>query len=319
MKNHLNNNEEVPSLSIVSPVYMAEEIVDELVARIASEVALFEKNYEIILVDDGSLDNSWSRIEKNCRMNSRIKGIKLSRNFGQHHAIAAGLAETKGNYVVVMDCDLQDNPKYIQQLVNRAKEGVDIVYTVKNERNHGRIKNLFADMFHGIFNWLVGNKTLYSNGKIGSFSCISRKVVEAYGKLKDYYRPYLVIMQWLGFSHSFVTVDHDKRFKGRSSYSFAKLINHAVNGIISQTDRLLKVTITLGFIFVITGLILILRIIIKSITSGLRPGWASTIVAIIFSTGLILSSLGITALYVAKIFEQTKERPLYLIDKKINL
>ena len=127
-----------------------------------------------------------------------------------------------------------------------------------------------------------------------------------------------MILQWLGFSRAFVTVDHDKRFKGKSSYSFPKLISHAVNGIISQTDRLLKVTISLGFIFVLIGLILIFRIIVKSITSGLRPGWASTIVAIIFSTGLILSSLGITALYVAKIFEQTKERPLYLVDKKIN-
>jgi len=282
------------------------------------EVSRFETNYEIILVDDGSPDNSWRRIEENCRMNSRVKGIKLSRNFGQHHAIAAGLAESKGAYVVVMDCDLQDNPGYIQQLVRKAKDGVDIVYTVKQERNHGRIKNLFAEMFHRIFNWLVGNKTLYSDGKIGSFSCISRKVVEAYGKLKDYYRPYLVILQWLGFSRAFVTVDHDKRFKGKSSYSFPKLISHAVNGIISQTDRLLKVTISLGFIFVLIGLILIFRIIVKSITSGLRPGWASTIVAIIFSTGLILSSLGITALYVAKIFEQTKERPLYLVDKKIN-
>src|SRR3990172_5559993 len=156
MKNHIDNKEETPSLSIVSPVYRAEEIVDELVARIALEVSRFETNYEIILVDDGSPDNSWRRIEENCRMNSRVKGIKLSRNFGQHHAIAAGLAESKGAYVVVMDCDLQDNPGYIQQLVRKAKDGVDIVYTVKQERNHGRIKNLFAEMFHRIFNWLVG-------------------------------------------------------------------------------------------------------------------------------------------------------------------
>ena len=152
------------------------------------------------------------KIEQNCHQDKRIKGIKLSRNFGQHFAIAAGLMESKGDNVIVMDCDLQDDPKYIIDLIKKSDEGYDIVYTVKQSREHNKVKNLFTRFFNFIFNWLIGNKNFHSDGLIGSYSLISRKAVKAYNSLNDYHKPYLVILQWLGFSSTHIKISHNKRF-----------------------------------------------------------------------------------------------------------
>jgi len=309
-----------PYLSIVSPVYMAEDIVDELVKRIEEEVSPITENFEIILVEDGSNDKSWVKIEENCKKESRVKGIKLSRNFGQHYAISAGLQESRGDLVVLMDCDLQDNPKYIPDLINKSKEGYDIVYTKHKSRNHSKLKNLFAGVFHKSFNWLVGNSKIHSNGSIGAYSLITRKVVDAFCEFKDYHRHYLSVLRWLGYSHSYISIKHEKRYAGKTSYSLNKLVILAVDGIVSQTDRLLKLVIYIGFCLVFIGIISIIYIVTQSIISrGFQSGWASTTVLLIFSTGLILTSLGVVGLYVGKIFEQTKDRPLYLIDRKLNM
>lgn len=307
-----------PYLSIVSPVYKAEFIVDELVRRVINEVTKITDNFEIILVEDGSPDKSWSIIETHCKNDKRIKGIKLSRNFGQHYAIAAGLNESIGDYVVVMDCDLQDNPKYIIDLLNKTKEGFEIVFTIKKLREHNNLRNLSAFWFNKIFNKLIGKKSLYSHGKIGAYSLITRKVVRSYRKINDYYRPYLTILQWLGYPSAFISIVHEKRFHGKSSYTKFKLISHAINGIISQTDKLLRISIYTGFFFAAMSLISIAYIVIESIESGFQPGWASIATLIIFFASLIMIQLGIIGIYIGKLFEQTKARPLYLIDKKIN-
>jgi dolichol-phosphate mannosyltransferase len=306
-------------MSIVSPVYMSACIVDELVKQIKEEVSKITDNFEIILVEDGSPDQSWQRIEKNCEDDKRVKGIKLSRNFGQHYAIAAGLAESYGEYVIVMDCDLQDNPKYIPDLLSKSREGFDIVYTVKKRRRHGTFKDFFAWWFHKIFNWLIGNKNLYSSGKIGSYSLITRKVVDAYGQVNDYYRPYLVILHWLGFSTAYISIEHDKRFIGGSSYTPLKLIQHAMSGIISQTDKLLKFSIYTGFTFAIACIISIAYIVIEAFRTGFLPGWASIVALILFSTTFILLNFGVIGIYIGKLFEQVKGRPLYIVDKKVNI
>ena len=299
---------------------MAHDIVDELVKRLVEEITPITEYFEIILVEDGSIDDSWLKIEENCQKDPRIKGLKLSRNFGQHYAITAGLIESTGDLVILMDCDLQDNPKYIPDLINKHKQGFDIVYTVHNSRKHGVVKNFFATCFHSVFNWLVGSVELNSSGKVGTYSLLTKKVVNAFCEIKDYHRHYLSVLRWLGYSSSYILTDHELRFSGKTSYSFKKLVLLAIDGIISQTDKLLRLNIYIGFFLSIVGFFSIIYIVIISISAeGFQPGWASSMVLIIFSTGLILSSMGIIGLYIAKIFDQTKDRPLYLVDKKLNI
>jgi len=306
-------------ISVVSPVYQAEEIVDELVKRIKKEITKITDTYEIILVEDGSLDKSWQKIKENCKADKRVKGIKLSRNFGQHYAISAGLKESSGDYVIVMDCDLQDNPKYIPDLLSKSKEGYDIVFTIHKERKHGKLKNFFSGLFYLIFNCLIGNKNLRSSGQLGAYSLITRKVVDAFSQFNDYHRQYLPILHWLGFSNAYINIEHGKRFKGKTSYNFIKLITLAIDSIVSQTEKLLQLSIYGGFVFALVGFLSIIYIVIKAIVNGFQPGWASTTVLIIFATGLILMSLGIVSIYIGKMFNQTKRRPLYLIDEKMNM
>jgi polyisoprenyl-phosphate glycosyltransferase len=308
-----------PYLSIVSPVYLAENIVDELVRRIKDEISGITSNYEIILVEDGSIDKSWQKIEENCKIDERVKGIKLSRNFGQHYAISAGLCESRGDYVVVLDCDLQDNPTYISDLLNKSLEGYEIVYTYHEIREHGKYKDFFAGLFHHIFNWLVDNDNLQSNLRIGSYSLLTRKVVEAFCRFNDYHRHYLSILRWLGFSKSYINIRHEKRYNGQTSYSFDKLVTLAIDGIVSQTDKVLRFSIFTGFLFASLGFISTILIVVRYFTTGFQAGWASISVLIVFSTGLILASLGIVGIYVGKIFEQAKGRPLYIIDERINM
>lgn len=305
-----------PLISIVSPVYRAEKIVSELVRRIEEEVVKFTPNYEIILVEDGSPDNSWKAIENACMANTKVKGVKLSRNFGQHYAITAGLAKSSGDYVVVMDCDLQDNPKYIADLYEKAQMGYEIVYTIKKERKHSFFKNITASLYFKVYNYLSENQR--ASKSVGAFSMLSRKVVNAFLSVKDTHRHYLLVLSMLGFSSSQIEIEHEKRFEGKSSYNLSKLIKHAIDGITSQSDKLLRISITIGFIFCLISVMLTIYTLYKYLFIGALPGYTSTTVLLLLSTGLILLSIGVAGIYIGKIFEQSKSRPLYFIDKKLN-
>lgn len=305
-------------ISVISPVYRAEKIVDELVRRIREELGKMQVSFEILLVEDGSPDKSWEKITENCLKFPEVKGIKLSRNFGQHYAITAGIHEAIGNYVIVMDCDLQDNPVYISQLYSLALKGADIVYTVKKKRKHSFFKNLTASIFFRIFNYLTENKNARADATIGSYSLLSRKAANAFRRIQDTHRHYLMVLRLLGFQSAYLEIEHDERFEGKSSYTFGKLVTHAINGITSQSDKLLRISIGVGFFCFLASLLWVFTLIILYFTHGLVAGYTSTMAVILLSTGLILMSIGIAGIYIGKIFEQVKGRPLYLIDHKIN-
>ncbi len=303
-------------ISVVSPVYQAEKIVAELVKRISAAVSPLTDNYEIILVEDGSSDNSWEQIKNTCINNPKVKGVKLSKNFGQHYALTAGIECAKGNYIVVMDCDLQDNPKYIPDMLAACKAGHDIVYTSKVKRKHSGLNNLAASIYFRIFNYLSDNQT--ASGDIGSYSMITRRVAVAFLSIRDFHRHYLMMLRQLGFNSTTLSIEHEKRFEGKSSYTMKKLIAHGIDGITSQSDKLLRISINIGFSFFVISLIGAVVIIARYFLIGLLPGYTSTMVLMLLSTGLILMSIGVTGIYIGKIFEQVKGRPLYFIDQKIN-
>jgi len=309
---------ELIEISIISPVYKAEKIVDELVNRIMATLERMQVSYEIILVEDGGPDNSWEKILENCQKHTQVKGLKLSRNFGQHYAISAGLKEASGNYAVVIDCDLQDNPIYIEEMYARAKEGFDIIFTHKHKRKHSFFKNLTAKIFFYIFNYLSENKFAKANEAVGSYSMLSRKAVDAFCQIQDTHRHYLMLLRLIGFQSTSILIEHETRYEGKSSYTFTKLVAHAINGITSQSDKLLRISIGTGFFFFILSLLWVMVLVILYFTRGLVPGYTSLMAVILLSTGLILISIGVAGIYIGKIFEQTKNRPLYFIDKRIN-
>jgi len=307
------------SLSVVSPVYQAEKIIPELILRLEKELSKITPSYEIILIEDCSKDNSWKEINKIAKINDKIKAVKFSRNFGQHIAIKAGIELAKGDCCIVMDCDLQEDPKYINNLVEEWLKGNEIILTLKNRRAHSKFKNLSASLFNLIFNLLVEKKTSKSSIQIGSLSLISRKVIEAFKQFNDYQFHYLMVLRWLGFKKTYIKITHQDRYEGKSSYSFKTLVRHALVGIIYQSDKLLRIGIYLGFCFGSISLISVIIIIVNYFINGYQSGWASLFVLISFSTGLILTAIGILGLYIGKMFEQVKNRPQYIIDEKINI
>lgn len=306
----------VPVLSIVSPVYRAEGTVSTLVSRIREEVSDLTGDFEIVLVDDGSPDAGWSKIEECCRADPRILGVKLSRNFGQHAAITAGLAHSRGDWVVVMDCDLQDNPRYIPQLYAAALAGADVVYTVREKREHGYFKNAVAYSFFYIFNWL--SSVDKADPRVGTYSILSRRVVEAYLRLHDVHRHYLPLLRWLGFPSTSITVRHEPRRAGRSSYSFPALLRHAVNGLVAHSDRLLYLAVGAGFAFLVLSLLGTLTLVFAYFHRGFLAGWTSIVVLVLLTTSILLLAVGTAGIYIGKIFEQVKQRPLYLVDQISN-
>lgn len=304
------------SISVVSPVYKAGKIVDELVRRISQEVSKITEEYEIILVEDCGGDDSWKKIEENCAADKRVKGIKLSRNFGQHYAITAGLREATGDIVIIMDCDLQDDPEHIAKLYDEYKKGYEVVFTRRIGRKHSFFKMITAKIYNSIFR-LFSDKNYDLN--VGSLTLISSRVKDEFIKLKDQDRLYIQLLKWIGFKSAYVPVEHRPRYEGKSTYTVSKLFVTAIQGWTSYSDKLLRMSIYTGLFISAISLLSGIYIVVSYFLKSFQPGWPSLIVAILFSTGLILMSIGIAGIYIGKIFEQTKGRPLYIIDEKINL
>jgi|GEM_PF-85649 len=296
-----------PQLSIVSPVYGSATIIAPLVERIVAAVTPVTTDFEIVLVEDCSPDDSWTQIVLAAQRDPRVRGLRLSRNFGQHAAITAGLANARGKYVVVMDCDLQDDPTYIPLLLTKAHEGFDIVLTLREERRHAWHRNLAARGFTALFNLLSGRRP--TDVRVGGYSLLSRKVVEAFLCIQDVQRHYLLILGWMGFKTTHIPVEHRPRHSGASTYTFRHLLRHALAGLTSQSTILLKISIGIGFAYCCTAMLGAIYLCVGYFTHGYRGGWASTIVLLLASTGLILMAIGIMGIYIGNIFDQVRPPP----------
>ncbi len=303
-------------LSIVSPIYRAENIVKKLVAAIEKSVSGITSDYEIILVEDGSPDRSWEVMESLSAENQKVISIKLSRNFGQHYAITAGLAEAKGEWIVVMDCDLQDVPAEIPRLLVKAQEGFDLVFAQRTERQDTFFKRLTSHVFYAIFSYLTDTK---QDSSIANFGIYHRKVIAAMLSMKDHIRYFPTMSQWVGFRKAYLPVVHAAREDGKSSYTFSKLLELAFNNMVAFSDKPLRIAVKLGLYLSLFALLIGIFYLYKYANGEIIvPGYASLIVSLWLLSGIIISILGVVGIYIGKTFERVKDRPVYIIDKKIN-
>jgi dolichol-phosphate mannosyltransferase len=301
-------------ISVVSPVYRAENIVAELVRRLIVELSKITNDFEIILVEDCGPDYSWLKIVEETKKDQRVKGIKLSRNFGQHHAITAGLDASSGDWIIVMDCDLQDRPEEVPNLYNEAQKGFDIVFARRAERQDRFIKRFTSKMFYKVFSYLSG---IEQDGTIANFGIYSRKVINSINSMRESMRAFSPMARWVGFKKTAINVTHAERFEGNTSYNWNKLINLALDIAIAYSDKPLKLAIKLGFSISLFSLLYAIYNVFAYMTGIITVnGYASIIVSIWFLSGLIIFILGIVGLYIGKTFEGMKQRPLYLIDER---
>ena len=303
-------------ISIVSPVYRAEPLVDKLVDRTVAAISQLTSNYEIILVEDCGADNSWQKIVENCNKNPKVKGIKLSKNSGQQHAIQAGLDASKGKYVITMDCDLQDQPEEIHKLFNKCKEGYEIVVASRKNRKDDFLKKLFSRTFYGVLSYLSETK---QDRTVANFVCYQRKAVDAMAQIKDHNRYYPMLQQLVGFNYAKVEIEHAEREDGKSSYSFSKRLRLAMDTILTFSDKPLRLTVKFGVFLSFLSICAAITMVVLYLYGDVEvEGWASLALLISFLSGAIISVLGMVGLYVGRTFESVKQRPTYIIQETKN-
>ena len=307
----------LPHISVVIPVYRTACFIQELYNRLNKVIEPITTNFEIIMVEDCGGDNSWQLITEIAKKDSRVKGIQFSRNFGQHYGITAGLDVASGDWVVVMDGDLQDRPEEILRLYEKAQEGYSVVLARRLERNYPFFHNITSKLFYKTFNFLTDSNF---DQRCGNYRIISRDVALYYRGMRERLRSFGGLVDWLGFPVSYVDVNHDNRLNGKSSYSLKKRWRLAYEIIIAYSDKPLKLSIQIGFLMALLAFLYGLYVIYQALFMQVSIiGWSSLMVSVYFIGGLIISLLGIIGIYIGKAFDEVKGRPLYVINKKVNL
>lgn len=302
-----------PHLSVVIPVYKAEHCLDELYRRLKDSLEKISPQFEILLVEDCGGDNSWQVIERLAAADPRVRGIQFSRNFGQHYGITAGMDHCTGDWVVVMDCDLQDRPEEIPRLYAKAQQGYDIVLARRGERRDPLMKRMTSALFYRLFSYLAD---IEYDGQTGNFRIMSRKVAENFRDMREQLRFFGGLVQWLGFPTASIDVEHAERFEGNSSYTFAKLWRLATETIIAYSDKPLRLSVRFGFTMATLAFCYGIYILAHALIYGSPiPGWNSLIVSLYFIGGIIISILGIIGIYLGKTFDESKKRPLYIVRR----
>jgi glycosyltransferase involved in cell wall biosynthesis len=303
----------MPVISIVVPVYKAENCLDELYRRLVAALETITTHFEIVLVEDCGGDNSWQIIERLSKADPRVRGLQFSRNFGQHYGITAGMDHCQGDWVVVMDCDLQDRPEEIPRLYAKAQEGYDIVLAQRGARQDPFFKRITSKLFYKVFSYLAD---IEYDGASGNFRIMSRKVVDNFRRMGEQLRFFGGLVQWLGFPTASIEVEHAERFEGNSTYTFSKLWKLATETIIAYSDKPLRIGVRFGFGMAGLAFCYGMYILLHALLYGSPiPGWNSLIVSLYFIGGIIIAMLGIIGIYLGKTFDESKKRPLYIVRR----
>lgn len=304
-------------ISVVSPVYRGEKMVSELVRRNVEALTTITDDYEIILVNDASPDGSWCAIEQECKKNPKVKGLNLSRNFGQHYAITAGLSYAQGEWVVVMDCDLQDRPEEIPNLYKKAQEGYDSVLAQRVQRTDGWFKRMGSKCFYKVFSYLTETK---QDASVANFGIYNRKVIDAVLSMGDAMRYFPTQIQWVGFKRAYLPIQHDERAEGKSSYNLSRLFRLAFDTIISFSDKPMRLMVKMGVLVTLASFIVGIVFLVRYCLGEIEVlGFTSLIISLWLLGGIIISLIGVVGIYLGKLFEKAKDRPTFIVNQKLNI
>ena len=297
-------------LSVVVPVYGCADCLLALHQRLTRSVMMVTENYEFVFVDDRSQDDGWEVLQRLARGDPHVRAFRLSRNFGQDAAITAGLAEARGAWAVVMDCDLQEAPEDIPRLWAAASGGYDIVRSTRRDWRHSAFRRWTSRIYRQL-TLETDVRPDYSN-----LSLLSRRVVDAFLRLHDRDREYMIALDWLGFDSTTIEIEHHERHAGESGYTIKKLIEVALDGMFFRSTVLLRLVVLVGFVVALIGVVVAIFEIADYFLEPDKavPGYTSLAVLLLVLAGFIIVAVGVVGLYVGRIFEQVKHRPLFLID-----
>ena len=305
------------NISVISPIYGAPTLIKELVKQIETAVIEITDDFEIILVEDHSPDNSQDIIREICANDKKVKGVFLSRNFGQQYALNAGFDLSSGEYVVTLDCDLQNPPSQIPALYKKMQEGYDVVYASRQNRPDNYLMTQGSKLFNKLIGFLTNSK---QDESIAEFAIYRRKMVDAMAMMGDYRRYYPLMNQWVGFKSCNIPVKHNIRIDGKeSSYSIKKRIELAISTAIAFSTKSLHLIVYFGSIITFLAIICAIFLVINTLITGIDvSGWVTLFVSMWFIAGIMILIMGVIAVYIGNIFEEVKHRPCYIISEKIN-
>lgn len=304
--------------SVVIPLYNEEEVVLECVRRISSVLGKIDGDYEVIFVNDGSSDKTLQIVTDECAKNKKLKVLSFSRNFGHQIAITAGMDYAKGDAVIVMDADLQDPPEVIEKLIEKYREGYDVVYAVRAKRKGETFfKKFTSKVFYRFLRYMCSIDIPVDTG---DFRLISRKVADVMRSLTERNRYVRGLVSWVGFRQAAVEYIREERFAGETKYPLRKMLKLSMDGITSFSAKPLTMSKNLGFLTAAAGFIYMIIVILQKFVFGKTvQGWASLAVLILLIGGIQLIMLGFIGEYISRIFDESKNRPLYIIEEKINI
>ena len=304
--------------SVVIPLYNEEEVVLECIRRVSGVLEDIDGDYEVIFVNDGSRDRTMELVQKECEKNRKLKVLSFSRNFGHQIAITAGMDHAQGDAVIVMDADLQDPPEVIKDLIAKYKEGYDVVYAVRSKRKGETFfKKFTSKIFYRFLRYMCSIDIPVDTG---DFRLISRKVCNVMKSLTERNRYVRGLVSWVGFKQAAVEYVREERFAGETKYPLRKMLKLSMDGITSFSTKPLTMSKNLGFLTAAAGFIYMIVVVLKKFVFGRTvQGWASLAVLILLLGGIQLIMLGFIGEYIARIFDESKNRPLYIIEEKINI
>jgi len=306
-----------PEFSVIVPAYNEQEVITESYKRLTAVMGQLGETYELIFIDDGSRDKTAEILAHICEQDKHAVLIRFSRNFGHMPAITAGMDYARGKAVMVIDADLQDPPELFPKMIEKWREGYDVVYGKRTERKgETGFKKLTAGLYYRFLKRMTEVDLPVDTGE---FRLIDRKVCDAIKKIREKNRYIRGLVSWVGFKQTAVGYIREKRFAGVTKYPLAKMIKFAMDGITSFSYKPLKLASSVGFAisamsFVYLLVVLYLRLFTRSTTTG----WASMVAVVLFSQGIVLMVLGLMGEYIGRIFDEIKGRPIYIVDEVLN-